>query len=69
MNYNAVISMSTQTTNIFKEMQTDKKFDEIWNKVIEIAKENNIEPAQLPRKKIPMRLGGGGHQPQEDFPD
>jgi len=31
-----------------------------------VAKENNIKTAQLPRKKqIPMRLGGGGHQPQE----
>lgn len=51
MNYNAVISMSTQTTNMFKEMRSDKKFYEMWDKVIEMAKENNIEPAQLPRKK------------------
>jgi len=28
MNYAAVISMSTQTINIFKEMRSDKKFDE-----------------------------------------
>lgn len=51
MNYAAVISMSTQTINIFKEMRSDKKFDEMWDKVIEMAIENNIEPAQLPRKK------------------
>lgn len=51
MNYNAVISMSTQTTNIFKEMRSDEKFDKIWDIVIEMAKENNIESAQLPRKK------------------
>lgn len=65
MNYAAVISMSTQTINIFKEMRSDKKFDDMWDKVIEMAIENNIEHAQLPRKKIPMRFGGGEHQPQE----
>ncbi|CAI6372636.1 unnamed protein product [Macrosiphum euphorbiae] len=48
MNYAAVISMSTQSINIFKEMRSDKKFDEMWDKVIEIAIENNIKPPQVP---------------------
>lgn len=34
MNYASVISMSTQTTNILKEIRSDKKFDEMWDKVI-----------------------------------
>lgn len=42
MNYTAVINISTQTTNILKEMWSNKKFDEIWDKVIKMAKENII---------------------------
>jgi len=66
MNYAAVISMSTQTINIFKEMRSDKKFDEMWDKVIEMAIENNIEPAQLSRnKKYQCDLDGVGINPKK----
>lgn len=66
MNYATVISMSTQTTNILKEMYSNKKFYEMWDKLIKMAKENDIEPAKLPRKKqITMKLEGNVCQPQE----
>lgn len=39
----------------------------MWDEVIKMSKENNIEPAKLSRKKKQksMRLQVGGHQHQE----
>jgi len=40
-------------------MRSDKKFDEMWDKVIDMAIENNIEPAQLSRKKTTKEIWKG----------